>query len=181
MKSHIAAIVSRRQTLIRAGAVAVLGFAGLRGADAQAHDLKPNDPDYRFDEYESIVNRDLDFRLVFEWSNLYNNLLPSNLNNGLNAIQFSYAIAPEKSQVVVQAYASANYAMYDDYIWQKYSLGAALNIKDPKSGEPAVRNPWYASSISVDELGQALSDRHHPYYADSSFQGAQRRGTLFLI
>ena len=42
-------------------------------------------------------------------------------------------------QVIVQAYASANAATYDDYIWAKYRMGDAFNVKDPGTGQPATR------------------------------------------
>ena len=60
----------------------------------------------------------------------------------LNGFQFSYDIPPDEIQVVVQAYASANAAIYDDFIWEKYRWGEALNVMDPETNRPATRNIW---------------------------------------
>ena len=68
----------------------------------------------------------------------------------MNGFQFSYGIPADAIQVVVQAFASANAATYDDTIWEKYKLGERLGVNDPETGEPALRNIWYASSVRRD-------------------------------
>jgi hypothetical protein len=144
-----------------------------------AHDLRPNDPTYRFDEYESIVNRELTVRQVYEWPNLSNPIIFNNVSNGLNGFQFSYDVAPQQTQVVVQAYSSANLAMYDDGMWSKYRLGEVFNVKDPTTAQSATRNQWYASKNP--DVSSPPADRGNPYYSDISIEGLQRRGVLFLI
>lgn len=81
---------------------------------------------------------------------------------------------------MVQAYFSANAATYDDHIWEKYRLGDAFNIKDPVIDASAMRNIWYKSKISTQEVSPPPKDRNHPYYADTRIEGLQRRGVLFL-
>jgi hypothetical protein len=80
--------------------------------------------------------------------------------------------------VVVQPYSAANAAVYDDYIWQKYKFGVARNIKDPATGDVAVRNIFYPSTFPAP--GSPPDDRSDPFYSDTSIQGLQRRGVLFL-
>jgi hypothetical protein len=162
-----------------AAATAVVGRTAER---ASAHDLTPTDPKYRYREYEAVVNRrGLTVRQVYEWPNANNPILFSNVRNGLNGFQFSYGIPADAIQVVVQAYASANAAMYDDTIWEQFQIGELLKINDPATGEPATRNPWYASAVDAAEVETAPEDRDHAYYSDASIEGLQRRGVLFLI
>jgi hypothetical protein len=157
-------------------------LVGRTAKEASAHDLTPTDPKYRYKEYEAIVNRrGLSVRQVYEWPNANNPILFSNVRNGLNGFQFSYGIPADAIQVVVQAYASANAAMYDDTIWEKFKLGELLKINDPATGEPSIRNPWYASATAEADVETAPEDRDDPYYSDNSIQGLQRRGVLFLI
>ena len=147
------------------------------------HDLRPDDPAYHFDEYESITDREVQIRQVYQWPTLTNPIIYGNIRNGLNGFQFSYGIPADQIQVVVQAYASANGAMYDDYIWDTYRMGESLGVKDPATGQPATRNLWYASSVPETALGPngALpADRTSAVYSDTSIQGLQRRGVLFL-
>jgi hypothetical protein len=170
----------RRLLATRATGAAIAGAAVLGGLPrtAAAHDLRPADPAYRFDEYEQVVNRDVTIRQLYQWPTLTNPLIFANIRNGLNGAQFSYGLPAEQTQVVVQAYASANAATYDDAIWAKYRLGEALGVKDPQTGQPATRNIWWASSTPAPE--QPPADRAHPYYADTSLEGLARRGVLFL-
>ncbi len=175
--------VSRRGLLKVTGAAAAAAAAmfGQFVPKADAHDLKPDDPLYHYAEYEAIVNRrDASVRMLFQWPNINNTLLYLNARSALNAFQFSYGLVAKSLQIVVQAYASANAALYDDYIWKKYSWGEILNIQDPDTGKPAERNIWYDSSVDW-TLQTPPYSRDHAYYGDASIQGLQRRGVLFLI
>jgi len=162
-----------------AGAAAAGAAVSQMPRVVQAHDLRPNDPVYRFDEYESIVNRDVTIRQVYEWPNVNNPIIYNNISNGLNGFQFSYDVPVDRVQVVVQAFATANLAMYDDAVWAKYRLGEIYKISDPATGQPATRNQWFSSKNAA--VSQPPSDRADPYYADISIEGLQRRGVLFLI
>src|ERR1700730_10543411 len=126
-----------RRGLRRRDALRVAGSAAAGAAVSQlphvahADDLRPNDPVYRFDEYERIVNREVTIRQVYEWPNINNPTIYNNISNGLNGFQFSYDLPTDQVQVVVQAFVSANLAMYDDAVWAKYRLGEIFKIQDP--------------------------------------------------
>jgi hypothetical protein len=171
--------MSRRALLKAAGAAAGAAALGQSPRAAQAHELTINDPMYRFAEYEAIVNRDVRIRQVYEWPNISNPTIYPNIRNGLNGFQFSYGMAPTQIQVVVQAYASANAAMYDDFVWEKYRWGERLAIKDPSNDQPATRNIWFKSQVPA--VSPLPGERSHPLYNDTSIEGLQRRGVLFLI
>lgn len=172
--------LSRRE-LFQA-AVAAAGAAALAHLPqkVEAHDLTPADPAYRFEKYESIVNRPVRLRQLYQWPNIANPIIFANIANGLNGFQFSYNVPADDIQVVVQAYFSANAATYDDQIWAKYRLGEALNVKDPATGAPATRNIWVKSKLPAQEVTPPPKDRAHQYYTDTSIEGLQRRGVLFL-
>jgi hypothetical protein len=171
--------ISRRRLLKVAGTAAAGAAAWSHSPRAaNAHDLRPNDPLYHFDEYEAIVNRDVKVRQVFEWPNISNAIIFANVRNSLNGFQFSYDVPPGQIQVVVQAYASANAAMYDDVIWAKYRFGELVGVTDPATKQPAVRNIWYKSPNPAP--ASVPTDRSNAYYSDTSIEGLQRRGVLFL-
>src|SRR6266508_4825573 len=174
MKDSSRGGLSRRAALRATGAAAAGAVVSQIPRVAHAHDLRPTDPLYPFDEYEGIVNRDVTIRQVYEWPNINNPTIYSNISNGLNGFHFSYDIPADRIQVVVQAYASANLAMYDDEVWAKYRLGEVFKIQDPSTGQPATRNQWFASKNPP--VTQAPADRANPYYSDASIQGLQRRG-----
>lgn len=171
--------MNRRSAIKATGAIAAAAAAFTRlGSAAEAHDLTPSDPTYRFDEYKHFVSKDAKVRQVYQWPNIKNPTIFANVRNGLNGWQFSYDGKPELMRVVVQAYASANAALYDDFIWNKYALGVKLGIND--GAAPATRNIFYAST-SPAPADEPPSDRNAPYYNDLSIEGLQRRDVLFLI
>jgi hypothetical protein len=180
MRSTHTGQLSRRAALkISVGLATASATIGGTARTTWAHDLRPKDPVYRFDDYEHIVNRDVAVRMLYEWPSLTNPIIYNNISNGLNGFQFSYDIPPSQIQVVVQAYATANLAMYDDTLWAKYRLGEIFKVQDPVTGQAAVRNVWYASKNAP--LEEPPSDRSNLYYSDISIEGLQRRGVLFLI
>jgi hypothetical protein len=162
--------------------VTMLGSTAIGGTVAWGHDLRPDDPSYRFQELENIVNRTAQIKQVYQWPNIANTLIFSNIRNGLNGFQFSYDSPPDDIQVVVQAYASANAATYDDFIWEKYRWGEALAVRDPQTNQPATRNIWYSSPVAHTTLtpGRQPVQRDHPFFDDISIEGLQRRRVLFL-
>ncbi|MBK5292315.1 MAG: hypothetical protein JJE04_11635 [Acidobacteriia bacterium] len=163
--------------------VAMLGGTTAVGPTAAwGHDLRPDDPSYRFREYEAIVNRSAQAKQVYQWPNIANAIIFANIRNGLNGFQFSYDIPPDEIQVVVQSYASANAATYDDFIWEKYRWGEGLSVRDPQTNQPATRNIWYGTTVAHATLTPGLqpTDRNHPFFDDVSIEGLQRRRVLFL-
>jgi hypothetical protein len=149
---------------------------------AWGHDLRPDDPSYRFHDFENIVNRTAQVKQVYQWPNIANALIFANIRNGLNGFQFSYDTPPDDIQVVVQAYSSANAATYDDFIWEKYRWGEALAVRDPQTNQPATRNIWYSSPVAHTTLtpGRQPAQWDHPFFDDISIEGLQRRRVLFL-
>jgi intracellular sulfur oxidation DsrE/DsrF family protein len=180
MQARSRVAMNRRAAFQIAGAAAA-GAAVLAQAPkvGWAHDLRPTDPVYHFDEYERVVDRDVIVRMLYQWPTLTNPLIYANINNGLNGFQFAYDLPSDRIQVVVQAYASANLAMYDDSMWAKYRLGEIFKIQDPTTSLPAARNIWFSSKNPP--TAQPPTERSDPYYSDNSIEGLQRRGVLFLI
>jgi hypothetical protein len=168
--------------LNRRTAIAMIGGSFVPSTAILGHDLRPGDPTYRFQEYESIVNRNAQVKQVYQWPNIANAIIFANIRNGLNGFQFSYDISPDEIQVVVQAYASGNAALYDSFIWEKYRWGEALSVRDPQTNQPATRNIWYNTPVSHTTLreGRQPAERNSPFFEDTSMEGLQRRRVLFL-
>ena len=170
-----------RRAALRAASAAAIGalFFKPESISAQGQVLHVDDPAYRFADYEGIVNRPVTIRQVYQWSNLLNPTIYGNIGNGMNAFQFAYHMPPDQVQVVVQAYYTANVALYDDYIWQKYSMGGLRGIRNEATGEGLDSNPWYTSNMGG--AGPQATDENDPFYTDYTIQGLQKRGVLFLI
>jgi len=175
--------VGRRSAFKMAGAMLAAVASAVTAVKAvkpvSADELTTNDPLYHFDQYEAIVNRSLTFRQVFEWPSLENRELWGNAVNALNSFQFAYGAPADQIQIVVQAYSGSTAATFDDFIWNKYSLGQALQMPDAQ-GNPATVNPFLHSKIPAAQVTTPPTDQTDPYYFDYSIEGLQRRGVLFL-
>src|SRR4051794_34052441 len=138
----------------------------IAGPSVWAHDLRPGDPTYHFQEYEDIVNRSAQVKQLFQWPNIANPIIFANVRNSLNGFQFSYDIPSDDIQIVVQAYATANPAVYDDSIWDRYRWGEALSVLDPATNQPATRNIFYNTPVSYTTLtpGRQPTDRNSPFF-----------------
>lgn len=101
--------------------------------------------------------------------------------NSLNGLRFAMGAAADQVQVVCALNGPANLMNYSDYVWQKYRIGEWLKESDPKTGEPAVRNIFYASKAGP-SLAYASDDPSSPdsSYQDTTVQGLQARGIKFL-
>src|SRR5882762_1502235 len=75
----------------------------------------------------------------------------------------------------------ANALNFNDYVWQKYHIGEWLKVQDPKTGQPAVRNPFFVSNAAP-EMHYATQDPNdeNSLFQDTSIQALQLRGVQFL-
>lgn len=183
--------MSSKNTLLSRRNLLGFGWAALIGAGssklALAHDLTSADPQFPSDKFETTIRRPgLTIKQVHEWSNIHNNVW-GNVVNSLNAYQFSYNIPPQHAQVAVQAYGTANAALYDDVLWKKYEIGSLLGVKD-SNGQPAKSNPYYLSPVSPKDIPDGtkpikrnLDHTAVDFFNDESIEGLQRRNVIFLV
>jgi hypothetical protein len=68
-------------------------------------------------------------------------------------MEVSYENDPNDIRLAMANYGPMNFITYDDYIWNKYEVGAWQGVTDPKTSAPAVRN------IYLDAITQ-LQKRH---------------------
>jgi hypothetical protein len=157
----------------------------LRARKASAHALPPGS----FDSpaYSRVLAAEAGYHAVFQSPHIeasvragdnLEHLLLAQANNWLNGFQFSYNVRPEDLHLVSATYASANLLTYDDTVWQKYRLGEKYGVVDPKTGQSAVRNPFWPSRNGPG----ASTDPNNPKstYRDNGIEALQRRGVLFL-
>ena len=60
---------------------------------------------------------------------------------------------------------------FNDFIWEKYSAGVDLKLKDPTTGEPAKRNPF---------LNVSKDDKHGLVGPTTSLKSLYDRGVIYL-
>jgi hypothetical protein len=90
----------------------------------------------------------------------------------LDVWRSAYGIAEKDVSVVVTFYARTTPLGLQDAMWEKYTLGAALNLADPSTNAPLARN-YFAHP----RPGDAVADGT----LESSIEALQRRGAIFLL
>ena len=181
-----------RRTLLGRGAavtasagVAAFGLPGRAAQPAAAHNLPPGK--FGSPAYEAALDADGGMKGIFQSPMVeatvvsgedLNHLLLVQLRNWLNGFQFSYEMKPEELHTISATYGSANLFTYNDHVWETYKFGEKYDVIDPATGEPAVRNVFWASRFGPDApTDPAAKDN---VYQDTGIEALQKRGTVFL-
>jgi len=105
----------------------------------------------------------------------------SNVKNSFNGLHFGFGIPEGQIKIAAALHGPANLLNYDDYVWEKYQIGEWLNVIDPATGKPAVKNLFYNSKIDLKQESAAENpDDQDSVYQDTSMQALQSRGAQFL-
>jgi len=157
-------------------------FAGLRAMTSGANlQLVYRRSDWKIAEFERLVGNPARVKQVFDENQIGGGRFLNNIKNSLNGLQFGFGIPTGQIKIAVAMHGSANALNFDDYVWKKYRIGEWLKVQDPKTGQAAVRNPFFAS--------KAAPEMHYPtqdpddgnsLFQDASIQALQLRGVQFL-
>ena len=105
------------------------------------------------------------------------------VKNSLNGLHYGFGVPVDQIRIICGMHGPANLLNYDDYVWTKYRIGDWLEINDPRTGQPAVRNPYYLSKLTEDAavITEGTSpDAENSPLQDATMRGLQRRGVRFL-
>lgn len=173
--------ISRRSFV----ASAVAGAASLSaigtqspGADAQ---LVYTTKDWSTTEFDQLAKLPARVKQVYDVSAIGGGKFLNNIKNSLNGLHFGFGIPDNQIKVVAALHGAANMLNFDDYIWEKYGIGAWLDVDDPGTGKPATRNPFYPSKGGADlHYASQDPDSEDSIYQDTSIAALQHRGVKFL-
>ncbi|TCK74346.1 hypothetical protein C7378_1968 [Acidipila rosea] len=173
--------VSRRTFVTTAAAgISALGTLGAMtpGADAQ---LVYTTSDWKVSDFDKVVKAPARVKQVYDVIPIGEGKFLNNIKNSLNGLHFGFGVPVDQIKIVAALHGPTNMLNYDDYIWNKYKIGAWLKVTDPATGEPAVKNPFYASKAGPElHYSSQDPDSHDSIYQDTSIQALQHRGVKFL-
>jgi hypothetical protein len=136
--------------------------------------------DWKAEEFQELLHKTVRIKQVFEVTNLNEGKFLNNMKNSLNGFEFGFGVPSKQIQIVAALHGPPNMVNFDDTVWAKYRIGEWLNVTDPETGHPAVRNIFYPSKFSkAPEATENPSDEKSGFQ-DKSIQGLQRRGAKFL-
>ena len=137
--------------------------------------------DWKIAEFDQLVKNPARVKQVFDENQIGGGKFLNNIKNSLNGLHFGSNIPSDQIKITAAMHGPANVLNFDDYVWQKYRIGEWLKVEDPKTGQPAVRNPFFASKAAL-ELHYATQDPNdeNSLFQDTSIQALQLRGVQFL-
>jgi hypothetical protein len=137
--------------------------------------------DWKIAEFERLVKNPSRVRQVFDENQIEGGKFLNNIKNSLNGLQFGFNIPSDRIKIIAAMHGPANALNFDDYVWQKYRIGEWLKVQDPKTGQPAVRNPFFASKAAPEmHYSTQDPDDENSLFQDVSIQALQLRGVQLL-
>ena len=82
----------------------------------------------------------------------------------------AYGVADKDINAIGTFYGGVTFYGLNDAVWTKYRIGEFLETNDPKTGKPALINPWRTEPVV---LGMNL--------ASASIESLQKRGATFIL
>ena len=99
-------------------------------------------------------------RAVFDWPDPGDASDPTVLEIAaryLDGCAAAYGSHPYQARVVLNIRHRAVPNALNDAAWERFSLGAESGVKDPGTGQPAVRNPFWRRAANVRAGSEAMS------------------------
>jgi intracellular sulfur oxidation DsrE/DsrF family protein len=154
-------------------------FGGVpRAAEAQ---LVWKTSEWKVAEFQKLVNEPARVKQVYDVVQIGDGKFLNNVKNSLSGLRFGFGIPGHQIKIVAGLHGAANMLNYDDYVWDKYQIGEWLNLTDPATGKPAVKNLFYKSKGALEkESASKDPDDRDSIYQDTSMQALQARGVQFL-
>jgi len=137
--------------------------------------------EWKVSEFKQLAKNPAQVKQVFDVTQIAEGKFLNNIKNSLNGLHFGFGVPEEQIKIVAAQHGAANLLNYDDFIWNKYQIGAWLKVTDPSTGKPAVKNPFYPSKVGTAlYYGSENPDSPESLYQDTSIQALQHRGVKLL-
>lgn len=167
-----------RRTLLGGAAVAAAATIWNEPVHAQYVWQKA---DWQAAEFDALARSPRRIKQVMHGFAINGGEILRNAKNSLNGLRLGVGVPNDQIQIVCALHGPSNLLNYTDYVWLKYRIGEWAEEKDPKTGEPAVRNFYYPSKAAP-SMTYASGDPSNPdsAFQDTSIQGLNARGVKFL-
>lgn len=173
--------LSRRSFVSQAAAgLAALGMAAEAPRTAHAQ-LVWKGAQWKLASFRKLVNHPAEVKQLWNVTQIGGGKFLNGIKNSLNGLCYGFDVPKDQIKLVAALHGPANLINYDDFIWDKYQIGAWLDVTDPSTGKPAVRNIFRSPRQPITAASWAAdpSDRAS-VYQDTSVEALQTRGVQFL-
>jgi hypothetical protein len=173
-----------RRSFSSKAAACFAAFSAFSGANQTAEaQLVWETSQWKLASFDELLGEKARVKQLFDITQVEDGASIAKIKNSLNGLHFGFGVPVDQIRMIGGLHGPANLLNYDDYVWSKYKIGAWLKVNDPRTREPAVRNPFYQSAFSEEAARITAStdpDDERSPLQDASMQGLQRRGVRFL-
>jgi intracellular sulfur oxidation DsrE/DsrF family protein len=156
----------------------VLAIGTVNSAECQ---LVYTKSDWKVSEFKQLAESPARVKQVYDVTQIADGGFLNNIKNSLNGLHFGFGIPVAQIKIVAALHGPANLLNYDDFIWNKYKIGAWLKINNLSANQPALKNPYYASKArAAQHYSTEDPDSGDSIYQDTSIQALQHRGVKLL-
>ena len=178
-------VVSRRKFLSAASAtIAAVGASLLLTPTVARSETEPqivwSTSQWKIDDFRKLVEDKAPVKQLFDARAINQGKFVDEMKNSLNALHFGFGVPVDHIKLVGALHGPANLLNFDDYVWNKYHIGAWLQANDPDTGKPATKNPFYRSRTSTSpDYNSTDPDNMNSRFQDASIDTLYKRGVQF--
>ena len=170
-----------RRSFVSTAATGVAALAAIGTVNSAEGQLVYTTSEWKVSEFNQLAKNPAQVKQVFDVTQIAEGKFLNNIKNSLNGLHFGFGVSEEQIKIVAAQHGAANLLNYDDFIWNKYQIGAWLKVTDPSTGKPAVKNPFYPSKVGTAlHYGSENPDSPESLYQDTSIEALQHRGVKLL-
>jgi hypothetical protein len=162
--------------------IAAFGIVSRLNQSAEAQ-LVWSTSEWNLTSFNELLHQKARVKQLFDITQVEDGASLAKVKNSLNGLHYGFGVPLDQIKVICGLHGPANLLNYDDYVWEKYRIGAWLKINDPRTGQPAVKNPYYFSKLTDEDAHITAStdpSAETSPLQDASMQGLKRRGVRFL-
>lgn len=136
--------------------------------------------DWKLAEFENLLHDPARIKQVYDVTQIADGRFLNNVKNSLNGLRFGFNIPEHQIKIAVAMHGPTNMLNYDDFIWEKYEVGAWLNVTDPATEKPAMRNPFFKTTLTNKTAALSALNDPKSIFQDTRIEALQERGVQFL-
>lgn len=149
-----------RRDFLAAGATSVVAAAGAPAVAASPIPT-PAPGALRFDRaaFEAVLDRPFRHKQVFAATQLAGGVVLHYMENSMNAYAEGFGEGPGTLHAAAVMYGTSLALAFDDSMWAKYDVGAALNANPSYKSDPQLnvpRNPFAARVVALVKSGASF-------------------------
>ncbi len=170
-----------RRSFVSTATTGVAALAAMGTVHSAEGQLVYTKSEWKVSEFNQLAKNPARVKQLYDVTRIAEGSFLNNIKNSLNGLHFGFGIPEEQIKIVAALHGPANMLNYDDFIWNKYQIGAWLKVNDPSTDRPAVKNLFYPSKAGTPlHYNSENPDSPESLYQDTSLQALQHRGVKLL-